>query len=614
MSRVGFGSRIATALVLVGGLMGTAPAADAATLVVTKTADTDDGLCNADCSLREAVADANNGPATEVIRVPSGTYPLTGGELLINLHVVIEGAPEAVITRAAGTTGRIFNVAGGITATFRDLEITGGNVVHSGSTFDDNGGGIKSGGTLTLERVEVHHNTANDEGGGIWSNSNVLPGVILKDSYIHDNEAETRLGGGIHAIYLDVENSVISDNTAVGGSGAGGGIYVLAGNAALRDTTVARNVAQSGGGLYFNTSGSSTIEDSFISSNNGIGGGGGINNSAGTITVTRTTISSNLASAGAGIAMSDGSVQLASSTVADNSSGSSGGGLFANGGGYTLTNTTVSGNTAFGAGGGILLNNFATANVDSSTITNNVADWDQSNDAGEDGGGANIGPSALMTLDGSILAGNHDDSATVSHVDCSGPVAADYTIFGDDTGCTVTGTTNETASPNLGELHDNGGPTETHLIGFPSPALDFHTETGCGTEDQRGVPRPSGAACDSGAYERVECLGVAVNVVGTPSDDDLTGTNGVDGVLALGGNDSITTFGGDDAVCAGEGNDVVFGGDGADQLFGEAGRDKLYGEAGTDALDGGAGKKDKCFGGTELDTFTKCETKKQQGV
>ena len=39
----------------------------AATFTVTKTADTNDGVCNADCSLREAIAAANTAASDDVI-------------------------------------------------------------------------------------------------------------------------------------------------------------------------------------------------------------------------------------------------------------------------------------------------------------------------------------------------------------------------------------------------------------------------------------------------------------------------------------------------------------------------------------------------------------------
>jgi hypothetical protein len=61
--------------------------------------------------------------------------------------------------------------------------------------------------------------------------------------------------------------------------------------------------------------------------------------------------------------------------------------------------------------------------------------------------------------------------------------------------------------PLLGPLADNGGPTQSHLPGPTSPAIDAVPSgttglcPGLGT-DQRGVARPAGAACDIGAVEQ----------------------------------------------------------------------------------------------------------------
>jgi hypothetical protein len=53
----------------------------------------------------------------------------------------------------------------------------------------------------------------------------------------------------------------------------------------------------------------------------------------------------------------------------------------------------------------------------------------------------------------------------------------------------------------LGPLADNGGPTQTHALLPSSPAIDAGDNNGCPPTDQRGVARPSGLACDIGAYE-----------------------------------------------------------------------------------------------------------------
>src|SRR6186713_823446 len=74
----------------------------AATFVVTKTADTADGACDADCSLREAITAANAAAGADVITLPAGTYTLTitgtnedlnaDGDLDITTPMTINGA------------------------------------------------------------------------------------------------------------------------------------------------------------------------------------------------------------------------------------------------------------------------------------------------------------------------------------------------------------------------------------------------------------------------------------------------------------------------------------------------------------------------------------------
>jgi hypothetical protein len=55
--------------------------------------------------------------------------------------------------------------------------------------------------------------------------------------------------------------------------------------------------------------------------------------------------------------------------------------------------------------------------------------------------------------------------------------------------------------PHLDALADNGGGTLTHGLREDSAAIDSG-DAGGSTRDQRGVPRPQGAAADIGAFER----------------------------------------------------------------------------------------------------------------
>lgn len=59
------------------------------------------------------------------------------------------------------------------------------------------------------------------------------------------------------------------------------------------------------------------------------------------------------------------------------------------------------------------------------------------------------------------------------------------------------------ADPKLGDFGDHGGPTPTLALLPGSPAIDAVTSGACLATDQRGVPRPIGAACDIGTFEFV---------------------------------------------------------------------------------------------------------------
>ncbi len=76
---------------------------------------------------------------------------------------------------------------------------------------------------------------------------------------------------------------------------------------------------------------------------------------------------------------------------------------------------------------------------------------------------------------------------------------------------------------------------------------------------------------------------------GGSGDDDITGGTGDDIINGGSGDDDITGGTGDDIINGGSGNDDIAGGAGDDIIDGGSGNDQLYGEAGDDVLDGGAG-------------------------
>lgn len=59
--------RLLRSLFLLLALLGTVPVVQAATFTVSKTADTADGTCNSDCSLREAITAANSAVGDDIV-------------------------------------------------------------------------------------------------------------------------------------------------------------------------------------------------------------------------------------------------------------------------------------------------------------------------------------------------------------------------------------------------------------------------------------------------------------------------------------------------------------------------------------------------------------------
>ena len=91
---------------------------------VTKTEDTNDGLCTQDdCSLREAVITSNSCKGTQTIQIPAGTYILTRtgvdeeaadlGDLDITDNAIIQGDGNSIIDGNAAD--RIFDIKPGRT-------------------------------------------------------------------------------------------------------------------------------------------------------------------------------------------------------------------------------------------------------------------------------------------------------------------------------------------------------------------------------------------------------------------------------------------------------------------------------------------------------------------
>jgi predicted outer membrane repeat protein len=214
--------------------------------------------------------------------------------------------------------------------------------------------------------------------------------------------------------------------------------------------------------------------------------GGAIWN-AGALTVANSTFTGNSATNFGGAIYNQGSLNVTGSLFSGNSVSQVGsGGAIYNYSNSTMAvaNTTFTGNTA--SSGGAILNYSGTLTITNSTISGNSA----SSYAGK-GGINNVG---TYTVKNSIFANNSGGNCSPSWTgDSTGNLYDDYS-------CTPPGSTYST-SPLLGPLGNYGGNTQTIPLLPGSPAIDAGDNAACPATDQRGVSRPQGAGCDTGAFE-----------------------------------------------------------------------------------------------------------------
>ena len=220
--------------------------------------------------------------------------------------------------------------------------------------------------------------------------------------------------------------------------------------------------------------------------------GGAIHNH-GTLTLNNAVISESVVTdafwGGGGLTTAGGATAfLEQVTVNGNTAATNGGGI-ENLGGLSLINSTVSGNTATGKGGGVWHSGATTSALNSVTIAGNSA-------AASGGGGINRTGGVALNVQKTILAGNTGGN-------CAGtPVsfAPGWNVSSDGSCPFANAGDRNSTDPQLGPLQDNGGGLPTRRPAPTSAAVDL-IPLPCGSADQRGVTRPQGTGCDSGAVE-----------------------------------------------------------------------------------------------------------------
>lgn len=326
-------------------------AAQAATFTVTKTADTDDGACNADCSLREAFSAATASGSGVLHRIEFSAFfdtprtialtQIIYNDFALQVEIIGRGNHNVTLTTAAGNIGGLFRL-GIESARFYNLRFA--NAVKTDS-FQDGGAAINAigkGNPLVIENCVFENNMTNREGGAIH----------------------------VRGISLTVKDSTFRNNESVEGGGAISSRFGVA----ISNSTFTGNQAPLGAAILSESFGS-TIANSTFSANhsttNPFGSGNNIIFAYGILNLTNVTVAGNTgAASGAAVeAQLFAEINLTNSIVSQNPLGNLinvtqtgpnliGGspllGTLAFNGGETETHALLAGSPAIDAGNSVL--------------------------------------------------------------------------------------------------------------------------------------------------------------------------------------------------------------------------------------------------------------------
>ena len=365
------------------------------------------------------------------------------------------------------------------------------------SILEDENDGDFSAGDLSLREAIALANEQQGEdtisfdsslsGGTISINESLERDLAIDDSVAIDGLGRDNLtleGGFIFNVAQNVD-------LAIDGLNLVGGKIESSGDLTLTDSTIGQTIAgeDSPDNSSIISRGTANIINSSIEDSNG-GNNLGILIESGTTTIENSTIANHEASAlaQAGVIInSDATVNILNSTIANNQGRTNGG--IENFGTANISNSTIANNLGGSGGGGI--RNFGTTTLTSSIVDNQIDDSNSANVSGD------ILGDGEFTSGGNNLIGNSNGS--------SGFVDSDLLDI----------------DPQLGELQDNGGSTQTIALLEDSPAIDAGSNPNNLATDQRGegFDRTVADGTDIGAFE-VQSNGGNEIVVSTLEDEN----------------------------------------------------------------------------------------------
>ncbi|NJR47367.1 MAG: hypothetical protein HC775_17390 [Hyellaceae cyanobacterium CSU_1_1] len=412
------------------------------------------------------------------------------------------------------------------------------------STLEDENNGDFSDGDLSLREAIALSNeqeggdtiTFNDSlnGGAIILNSSLERDFNLDDDLSINGLSQDNLtldGGFVFNVASDTDVTIDSLNFV-------GGTVDNSGNLTFSNSTIRETSNINGSSDFYaliSREGNVNIVNSSVRDNDG-GDNVGVVIESGTATIEGSTIANNSGVLGAAglIIGSEGIVEIQNSTIANNSSRSGGG--VANAGTVDISNSTIADNRGGRTAGGII--NRGVTTVTSSIVANNTGNT----------GTFPLGDiynidDGVFTSGGNNLIGNGDDATGFED-------GVNGDLVGSDGDDPFNPQTELLIDPNLGELQNNGGSTETFALLEGSPAIDAGSNPNNLETDQRGegFDRTVGNGTDIGAYEVQDSGGeipdeLVVSTLADENDGDYcAGDLSLREAIALGNSGNTITF------------------------------------------------------------------------
>jgi CSLREA domain-containing protein len=420
---------------------------NAATFHVTTTADTYDGICDSDCSLRDAINAGNQANEEHLIYLKAKTYKFTRPRTELDPSIT---SPE-YLDEDDTSLGDL-----DIHSHFTILGSKAGSTIIDAQQLDRHFS-VSTTGTISLRNLSLINGKSNQEGGAILNKGNAwLNQIHIKN------------------------NLVAADHAGRGGAISNYGRLAIHHSEIVENKTSIRNMYQNRGGAIYNHSYLYIRDTSFRNNesvtDNPSSFGGAIYNQ-GLMDIGRTLFTENYSQIGGAAIYNNGEMKISNATLSKNRNADHGyGGALANFNMLTMINTTIVNNIH---SGGLL--NAGPATIRNSIIINNFIEL--RNEAASPYNCQNFNYKGEFITRGLLLGDGNEQCAGEIHVADS-----------------------ETFTRVLAPLAQNNYHPETHALLPNSPAIDAGVGS-CSAHDQRWQSRPVDgnadgvAGCDLGAFE-----------------------------------------------------------------------------------------------------------------